>query len=278
MWATLSRSWAYAKTSYGILWDCKKLVIFPIISGLALLVVSASFLLPLWTSGTIDTWLSAEEGESDVAMYAMLFVFYFCNYFVIVFFNCALIASALRYMETGETSLGYGLRAAVTRMFSIIGWALVSAIVGVLLRLIENSHKRAGEFISAILGTAWSAMTFFVVPVIVLEGAGPFAAFKRSLGTLRHTWGTALVGNFSLGLLGLLVMLPVILVGWLLISTGSLVAVLLAVALFALGIAVNSAADTVFKGILFSYATDRTLPSDLDTSQFGYAFEPRQGA
>jgi len=63
--------------------------------------------------------------------------------------------------------------------------------------------------ISALLGTAWTIMTYFVMPVIVIGGVGPIEAFKRSAGTLKRTWGEALVGSFSLGLLSLL---PIIVV------------------------------------------------------------------
>ncbi len=64
MFATLSRSWEFAKISYGILWDYKKLIIFPLVSTVAAALVTASFLVPLWTTGTLEKWLDFMDEES----------------------------------------------------------------------------------------------------------------------------------------------------------------------------------------------------------------------
>ncbi len=287
MFESFSRSWAYAKTSYGILWENKRLLIFPILSGIAAMVVTASFLIPLYGSGALEHWLQStgDEGRqaSRAGMYATAFLFYFCHYFVIVFFNTALIGSTLMWMNGQTPTLAGGLSLAVKRLPQIFGWAVLSAVIGTLLRIVENSHKRAGQIVAAILGSAWTAMTFFVVPVIAVDGAGPIEAFKRSLKTLRSTWGTALVGNFfSLVILGLLFTFPILLVGLLLLyagfSVGSVPLMILliglSVGLIAIAIAASSAADTIFRALLFSYSTDRTIPAGIDTSQFDAAFAP----
>jgi hypothetical protein len=283
----LSRSWEFAKTSYRILWDHKQLLVFPLLSAAAALIVSASFLLPLWTSGTIDTWAGA-DGEAgrqgtDVMMWVTMFLFYFANYFVIVFFNAALIACVMQVIEGERPSLAYGLGMAGKRLGQIAAWAFVSAVVGVILRSIENSNEKAGRFISAILGTAWTALTFFAVPLIVLEGAGPVEAVKRSAQTLKDTWGEALMGNFSLGLLSFLIALPILLlaggVAYLAHTSGSMVMLVAGIALVVvvavLAGAAGAAADMIFKGLLYSYATGQTLPGDVDTQTFDQAFVHR---
>ncbi|NLF32659.1 MAG: hypothetical protein GX591_17425 [Planctomycetes bacterium] len=286
MFDTLSRSWEYAKTSYALLWTHKHLIVLPLLAGIAALVVMATFALPLWQSGTIDQWAAQADAQNGnrAMMYVTMFAFYVCNYFVIVFFNTALVACAMQALAGERPTLGYGLGVAWRRFGPIFGWAVVSAVIGVLLRAIENSNKRAAQFVSALLGMAWTAMTYLVVPVIAVEGVGPVKAFKRSLAVLRQTWGTALVGNFSLGLLSFLVMLPVILIAVALIYLGVVsgsafaTAFYIAVAtiLLALAIAFSSAADVVFKAILFSYATGRKLPADISTRELSDAFTPRQ--
>lgn len=288
MFESLSRSWRFATTSYKVIWNNKRLLIFPVLSTLAAVVVIASFAGLLWSTGQLQQWMKAAEGEQgpaqQVDLYVALFLFYFCNYFVIVFFNSALIASTMQALSDEDPTVEHGLAIAGKRLPQIFGWALVSAFVGVALRLIENSNKRAGELAAAILGTAWTAMTYFVVPVIVLEGVGPVAAVKRSLGTLKSTWGTALVGNFSLGLLGFLLMIPVYLLGGVLIALGvasgampvMILCIAAGVALFVLGAATTSAAGTVFTALLYSYATGRTVPANVDVSEFDRAFVARQ--
>ena len=290
MFATLSRSWEFAKISYGLLWACKSLVVFPIMSGAAAIAVLASFAAPLWGTGTIEQWMSAFESESgptgaqQAAMWVTLFAFYFASYFVIVFFNSALTACAMQFIAGQTPSVGAGLSMASKRLPQILGWAFVSALVGVLLRAIENAHEKAGAIVAMILGSAWTALTFFVVPIIVIEGDGPVGAFKKSAGVLKNTWGTALVGQFSLGLLGFLIAIPVVLVcaglgaaAW---SSGSMTGVVAAVAIGAILVAivgaVNSAADVVFKAVLYNYATGKSVPQGIDTSSFAQAFTTKK--
>jgi hypothetical protein len=217
---TLSRSWEFAKISYGIIWDFKQLLVFPLASTLAAGAVLASLLLPLWGTGTLEAWLEFVSHEQttqastagQVWMYITLFLFYFCSYFVITFFNTGLVACAMKVIEGEVPTVGYGMSMAARRLPQILGWAVVSAIIGVLLKAVENAHEKAGRFIAALLGSAWTALTYFVVPVIVMDGSGPVTAIRSSIGTLKQTWGTALVGQFSLGFLSFLITLPAILI------------------------------------------------------------------
>ncbi|MHC4419423.1 MAG: DUF6159 family protein [Planctomycetota bacterium] len=288
MFATIGRSWQFAKISYGIVWDFKKLIVFPLLSTLAATLVIASFVAPLWATGTLQGWMETADPDAgatvsaadQVAMYGTLFLFYFCNYFVIVFFNSALTACALKVVNGEAPTIGEGLSTAGKRLPQILGWAFVSAVIGVLLRIVENAHEKAGAIVAAILGTVWTALTYFVVPVLVIEGAGPITAIKRSLSTLKSTWGEALVGNFSMGFLAFLVMLPVILVLGVLVAgavaSGNTSAIVLVGAVGALVIviaaAATSTADVVFKALLYNHATGRSVPEGIDPALFQDAF------
>ncbi|MEM7792278.1 MAG: DUF6159 family protein [Verrucomicrobiota bacterium] len=277
MFESWSRSWEFAKLSYRTLVDNKHLVVFPIFSTAAAILVFLSFLLPLAQTGQLDGWLNAigDEAttqEENIAIYITAFLFYFCNYFVIVFFNTALVASVMNILEDGKGTIGFGLSFAMKRIHSILGWALVSAIIGMLLKAIERNRK-IGAFVSAILGSAWTALTYFVIPVIVSDGVGPVDAFKRSTKTLKATWGTALTGNFSMGFFGFLASIPVFIIAFFLFSAAGLaLALAITVPLFLLLASVTSAADMIFKAYLYAYATGRTLPDNIDTDSMSVAF------
>lgn len=289
MFSSIGRSWEFAKMSYGIIWDFKQLIVFPIISTFAALAVLASFLIPLWGTGTLEQWMefmdreSGAQGGPPVLFYVVAFAFYFANYFVIIFFNAGLTACAFRVLEGKAPTVGYGMSMAGKRLPQILGWSLVSALIGVLLKVVENANEKAGQWIAALLGSAWTAMTYFVVPVIVLDGAGPYAAFSKSMSTLKSTWGTALVGNFSLGLLSFLVMLPVMLIcgvlGFLAWQSGStalfVLVVVVGVAIVVMTTAFTSAADVVFKAILYNWATGKTAPAGVDTVYLQEAFRSK---
>ncbi|WP_269526289.1 DUF6159 family protein [Coraliomargarita parva] len=278
---TWARSWEFAKLSYSTLWDHKHLIVFPVISSIASLMVVASFLLPLWQTGQLEAWMAAADGDGaagqsqEVGMYVTMFLFYFCNYFVIVFFNTALVASVMRILEGEEGTIAFGLSFAIKRIHAIFGWALVSAVVGMLLKALERNDK-IGRIVASLLGSAWTALTYFVVPVIVTDGVGPIEAFKRSMRTLKDTWGTALTGNFSLGTFSFLITLPVIALGVFLFMTATpVVALAVTVPLFFLTLAISSTADFIFKAYLYTYATGRALPESVDSYAMRDAFRRR---
>ena len=163
-------------------------------------------------------------------------------------------------------------------MPQILAWALVSATVGLLLKMIESAHERAGQLISAILGTAWTVLTYFVVPVLVVEKTGPLDAIKRSMSILRKAWGEALVGNWGIGLFIFLLMLPGIL---LLVLAAALFMAnpvagaavgLLGVLFMALVSAAGSALHGIYLGALYQYAAFDKVPKGFKRSTMEAAF------
>jgi len=272
--------------SYSMLKAHRYLMLFPVASTTALILVLASFAFPIWHTGLAETWLQSPESgmtqSEEITTYVLTFLFYFCNYFVIVFFNCALVACVMQIMEEGESSINFGLSFAMKRLHSIVGWALISAVVGMLLKALER-QKKLGAILAGLLGSAWTALTYFVVPVLVTDGVGPLEAFKRSTRTMKQTWGTALMGNFSMGTMAFLIMLPVFLVAGGLIAlavrSGSdfmlVVAIVFSALALALALAATSTADGIFKAYLYTYATGKALPENVDTARFDEAFRPK---
>ena len=102
-----------ARSSWDVLRSDKKLVLFPVLSGLAVLLVLISFVGPLialvWT-GHIKIDLEQNGGQPPWWVYPLTFAFYFCNYFVIVFCNAALVSCALMRFNGQEPTLGDGGR------------------------------------------------------------------------------------------------------------------------------------------------------------------------
>ena len=62
----------------------------------------------------------------------------------------------------------------------------MSATVGMLLKAIENANEKVGTIISGLLGLGWTVMTYFVVPVLVIEKVGPFQAIQQSMAILHE--------------------------------------------------------------------------------------------
>jgi p-aminobenzoyl-glutamate transporter AbgT len=178
----LSHTWSLMGASWDVLRRDKKLILFPLLSGICCLIVIASFIVPAVIGGHVHKPTTQAEKVRD---WVMLFCFYFANYFVITFFNAGIVACAVSRMAGGEPTVGGGFREAFKRVHLIAAWALLAATVGIILRIIEERSEKVGQIVAAVLGSAWSIMTFLVVPVLVVEDKGPIDAFKTSASLLK---------------------------------------------------------------------------------------------
>jgi hypothetical protein len=259
MFDSIGRSWELAKGSYRVLRADKELLIFPLLSFVALIVVLASFAVPFVMLGGVT---SAQNGEVNIASYVIGFFLYVVTYTVTFFFQTALVGAALIRLDGGDPTVGDGLRIAFSRLPQIIGYALIAATVGMILRWIRERAGFLGAILGGVLGFAWSIATFLVVPVLVIEKVGPIEAIKRSTALLKRTWGEQIVGNVGIGLVFGLLMLLVILVGGALCfflfqaSVGLGIAGVLAIVLIIGVIAlIASALSGIFTASVYRYAT-----------------------
>ena len=243
----IKRSAALFKSSWAVLRTHRSLLLLPIISALATLMVVGSFAIPVATALMLDEDLRNEvvgevastnesananteetttgtpvaDGESvsegwKVAGVLYLLAFYITTSFVMIFFNAALIAAANEHFEGRPSGVGVGLRLASKRLPQIIGWSVVAAVLGTILRMISERSGLLGRIAIGLVGMAWSIASYFAVPAVVLEGVGPITAVKRSVETLRSNWGESLtiaVGFSLIGGLILLLAIPAMLIG-----------------------------------------------------------------
>ncbi len=209
MFGRIGYTWSLMQASWQVLRRTKCLIVFPMISAICCLAVIASFAVPLVFTGAWHPPQANADWPHKVAYYAIMFAFYFCNYAVITYFNAAIVSGAVTGLTGGEATVGGCLREATKRIHLILGWALVSATVGMALRLIEDRAPKVGQFVAGLFGAAWSIVSFLVVPALVVDNLGPIAALKESGRLLRKSWGEQLAGHFSFGLVFFLLCLPV---------------------------------------------------------------------
>lgn len=256
----------------------KELLAFPMMSGASCLMVLASFVAPLWGSELIAPIVNEGQLPEDPLAWVLLALFYFLNYFVIVFFNSALVACAIIRLNGGNPGVSDGLRASIARLPQICGWAAVSATVGLILRVVESRSERGGQFLASIFGLAWAITTYFVVPVLVIEKMGPIEASKRSLSIVRKTWGEAMTANFGIGIVSFLATLPGVgaIIGGVMLakeSQGFGIALLITGGCWLLlVILVSSALNSILLGALYLYATEDQVPEGFEKRTFRNAF------
>jgi hypothetical protein len=267
---SIRASFAMAKSSYLVVARDPALLIFPILSGIAGLLVLASFVAAVIATGDAPPPTDMVEGTwQDHLVLIEASLFCLASYLCVVFFNVALLISTQAALEGRGARLGEGLAGASRRLGAIVGWSLLGAGVGVALRAAEGSSQRVAAVMSAVFGITFTALSFFVLPVLVVEGLGPFAALRRSKELLEESWLDAFIGHVSLGWFGLVAMLPVAALAYLVWITPGLeetrlvAAAVIVVGGFAVTAAMSSAADTIFKLLLYRRAAGESPPGEL---------------
>lgn len=254
----LSNSWELMKASWRLLMLDKEMLLFPLFSGIASFLVMISFVTPLFffeDGALINAIISS---ENKIVQYAVIFLFYFCNYFVVIFFNSAVVICATIRMNGGDPTIKDGIRLAIKRLPLIFRWAIVASGVGMILRIIEERAGILGRIIVSILGFAWTVTSFLVIPVMVVDKRGPIDALKESAHLLKKTWGEQLITNFSFGLIFMLLMLPAIGMSVLAFMSGEafiIIFVSIISALYFLALVlIQSTLQGIFQAALFKFA------------------------
>jgi hypothetical protein len=271
----IARTWSLMSDSWQVLKLDKSLVVLPLISGVRCMLLLASFAIPIFVTGAWHPPGHNAETQQQVLYYGILFAFYVANYFIVVFFNAAIVACAATRMGGGNPTIGDGLRAAASRLPVIAGWALVSGTVGLILRVIEDRSDRIGQIVAGLLGMAWTVVSFLVVPILVIENKNPFTALQESTSLLKRTWGEQLVSSFSFSGIFFLLALPAIGLIILGITIGSGIALCacvgLAVVYFILLSLIQSALQAIFQTALYLYARDGVVPQGFHEETLGTA-------
>ena len=293
MFLTLSRSWDLVKEAWAVLRQDRQLVLFPILSGIVSLFVSASFLVPLG----LMIWSQVGQGDAgghrDLNLgplhYVLTFLYYLVSYFVVVFFNAGLVACVRMRFAGQSPTLNDGLTFSFRHVGLIFQWALLAATVGTILRAIEERASWLGQIVVSLIGIAWTIATSFVVPVLVYEGVNPFEAVKRSAIVFKRTWGETVVVNFGISKVFGLLILPsfLVLVGAGVgavslaqtnaVSAGILFGLALVVCiLYWLALAiVQSALQGIFLTACYHYASTGQVPSAFTATNVTEAWRPK---
>lgn len=279
MFDKISRSWTLAGQCWNILLEDPALLIFPLASSAVILLLLASFAAPLWTvhHGVQAALAGAPATHTARTMfYVGIYVFYVIAYSIVMFFNAALIAVALRRLDGEPASVGDGLRTALSNLPAILGYALIAATVGTLLRLIEQRVGIVGRIVAAIIGAAWTLATAMTLPVLVVENVGPIEAIDRSLELLRKNWGENLIGNAGLGIGMVAIAVPLCVLALGLSKIGmSLAAALLLVAIVFGLMLVSPTLHAIYTAALYRFATGDKGNGGIDQDLLAEAFQQK---
>jgi Family of unknown function (DUF6159) len=281
MFTRFSRSWELIKASGAVLRQDKELLLFPFFSAIATLIVAASFIGPLVATGAFER--SVAPGDETSYM-VFLFLFYLIQYFIIFFFNSALVGAAMIRLDGGDPTVRDGLRIASSKIVPIIGYAAIAATVGLILRIIEERAGFIGRWIAGLFGLAFTVATFLTVPILVTREVGPIEAVKESAVLLKKTWGENIIGNAGMGFVFVLFYLVAAGIGFVFVfgaaQTGNPTLIVLVIAIVVLAVValalVQAALQGVYSAALYRYATDGNVGESFSSALLGEAFRPKK--
>lgn len=250
-----SNSMLLLKESWRVVMRHKQLMIFPILSAVASIILVAALSVPT----AILTGITKSKVDNDWWFFVFFAIFYFICSFIVIFFNTGLISCAKTSLDGGEPTFREGMRAAMDNLGKITGWAAFSATVGLALALISSRAGAIGQIVTRFLAAAWSLITFFVIPLIIFDGQGVWESVKSSGSLFKKTWGENLIARFSIGLIfGLLGLIGVLaIVGSAFTKTAAVIlpVVVIVIAYWVVLLVFAGAFNGVLAVALYEYAT-----------------------
>ena len=175
----------------GLLW-------FPAISTCCLLVTAGFWIFE-------GAWLYAIHASALLFVPVVVLGLY-SLVFVGVFFNVAVAGAVAQALAGRGASVRDGINVAWSSLGGVAGWAGYSLFVSLALGLVQSVKglRWAGKAAQV----AWNFATFFVVPLIALEGLDAGDARRRSFELARADWQAETGG---LGALRVVLIVPGIL-------------------------------------------------------------------
>jgi len=264
MFRTIGNTWQITKLSWKVLQLDRELIFFPIMGTIGAIIVGVIAAGVFAGTGTFDRLGSGTDAEFNVVDLVITLVAYFGGLYMVIFFNAALVAAARERLEGGDPNVMSGIRAVRGMWLAILGWTIITGTVGLILQALQSMARENSQgvmrivamILVALLQTAWAYITFFVIPVLVVERVGPISAIRRSGGLLRRSWGEQLTASFSFFLIYLLAILIVAIPVVVLIFIAPVAAIIVGVILGGIALASVAAMEGIFKAALYEWVSE----------------------
>lgn len=117
-----------------------------------------------------------------------------------VFFNAAVVYCTAGHLRGEPVTVREGLAHTWAVRWNVLKWGLLSATVGTVIVILEDNIPGVGSLVHSVLGLTWGMLTFFIVPVIVLERIGRLRSDLRYSGkAFADTWGESVTATVGIG-------------------------------------------------------------------------------
>ena len=279
----ISNSWKMMKASATVLRLDPELLVFPLLSGIATILVTATFVVPFAVVGEGFGALEQMGEDPGYLGYVVGFLYYLVLYAVIFFFNTALVGATMIRLDGGDPTVSDGLNIAFKKLTTILEYAAIAATVGMILRALEERAGFIGRIVIGLIGLSWTLATFLTVPVLVTKDVSAFDAVKESASLFKKTWGEQVAGNIGIGLMTFLLIVLMVLVAVPLFMLAAAInevllipLVLTFIAGFIALILFTSALNGIYTAALYRFATTGDAGEQFDSDMMREAFRPKK--
>jgi hypothetical protein len=270
----------------------RKLLVFPLISVVALYLIFMYFLGPLMFHTTAaelggDFWRTARHGLPAGTSsfrdlpFGWLAVTHLVVMFVATFINFAFYSQVMQALNGGQVSVGRGFKLALARLPTIIVWSLFAGTLGVLLRMLQERLPLVGQWITGLLGFAGSVAAALVIPVMLNEprATSPIGYLRISANLVKRVWGEGLIGMAGITMAGVFVMSVVMLFTAIFGMATNLhwVTSLGILAVVGISLLLESLSG-IFRCGLYIYATEGVAPGPFDADTLNRAWTVKASA
>lgn len=186
--------------------------------------------------------------------------------FITTLFAVAFAAGADERLDGGDPTLRSCLSAAWSRKWAVLQWALLSVVVGLVLRALREKAGPLGKVLAGLGGLAWGVGTYFVIPILAGTRTSAWSAVGTSAQLMRKKWGNALRVQIRLGLYVVVWLLAAVGAGfgvYALSQTSTVVAAavaVVAVVVLVYAALVLSVLGAYVRVALWRFATGRPVP------------------
>jgi len=290
MYRKFKKSLDIFKSCFSVFKSNKKLLIFPLFNLLPGLIIFSFFLIPLWETlpvtvitGANGNWSLVPNWNnffqrlaeilSNITMVGYIAI-YLLMMFVATFINVAFYSELLKAINGQHVFIFRGFKVATKKMKAILLWSLLSGLVGVVIRLLEEQFDFIGRWIMRLIGFAWSTVTVFAIPVLIREEnqSNPLNYLKYSAKLIKRTWGEGVIGFIAITMFSWLLILAIfitpIVLGFGIAAVGFklglwvvVIGLLIAPFLIFAVIYLQSLMAHIFRCTLYVYASEGVVPT-----------------
>ncbi len=254
----------------------KKLIIFPLISSIIILLLFSLIITPIITYEKTQIEIYKNQYHIIIWAYILILLFLFIVHQITFYFNAAFIHCVNQYFKKKPVLLMEGIKASNTHFFKLYSWNLYASTVGIMINLFQAMLQGFTFYKQIFQGLSWIIATYLVIPIIMTHKTGPIKSIKHSAKLIRNTWGYNLKTNFGslpfLLLARFLALLPLI-IG---LINGNHKNIIIGMAITLLLIVfttvVNSIANTVLASALYLYASKISIAPDFNELLIKNAF------